>query len=147
MKKLIAVLLICVMMFALAVPALADTCYMLILSVLTNPDSGVDYLGTQMTIPSENMKGAVFVVYNSESGSFSLTGPDQSNNIIANIWLDVAPDSAISNLLDICEIWDMMASFCDPGNKLVLCWDYGGENSMFIDTPEKAAEFCDLFGK
>ena len=145
MKKLIAVLLICVMMFALAVPALGETCYGLLKAYFSGEvtTSSMSYLGTPQVLPLNDATKAVALMYNAPEEYMMLTGFNSKGQSEMSVWPGVDVMTAFSVFYDVCSSWELLSSVCEPGYKLWVLWDYG-EGNLCITSSEDAAMFVEM---
>ena len=143
MKKLIAVLLICVMMFTLAVPALGETCYEMLKLYFSATEGR--YLGVPQIIPFdfENIDQHLAVMYSGPDSMLLLAGFNSKGEGEVCAWYAVDTTQALGVFYDLCNSWDYAASMCDAGYNLMLTWDYGEEDNLIIDSASEAALFVE----
>lgn len=138
MKKLIAVLLTCVMLCAVAVPALGENCYEIMKALLA--DTSTDLcMGDPMTTDYEITQKVLLMYTNGTMGLFGVNGSGQGE---LTIWFDVDMAKAVYVFYSLAQIWDDIAVLPDDGYSFVmaLCGD-DGESQIIIDDAESAAEY------
>lgn len=143
MKKLIAVMLACVLMLTLAAPALGETGYEILKGFLSQTGEDLCNLGQPLTAPTGDADNLIFLFYIQEEGTMLLSGVNARGEGEMCGWSNVELINAIAVFLNICTAWDAFSALCDSGYQVVLGWDYGEEDSLFIDTSEEAAMFAE----
>ena len=144
MKKLIAVMLTCVLMFTLAVPALGETGYEMLKRFLIESDSKYCNLGQPLVAPYDEATNLIFLFYYQEDGTMLLSGVNARGENEMCGWDNVEFINALAVFLNVCTAWDTFSALCDSGYRVVLGWDYGEEDSLFIDSSEEAAMFAEM---
>ena len=140
MKKLIAVLLTCVMLCAVAAPAMGETMYEFLKQYLSDPSVNSNSLGTPRTISYD--KSEYIFVYYMDDGSLGLSGVNAQGQCEACFWSDVDELIAIATFYALSLNWEMLSGICDPGYSLVLAFTADAESDPFIvDDAESAAAF------
>ena len=142
MKKLIAVLLSCVLLFTLAVPALGETGYDILKSFLSQTGESLCNLGTPNVQPLSDPGKTILLGYIEADGAIILGGVNAGGKGELCGWHDVEVINALSVFLNVCTAWDTFAAMCDSGYTLMLAWDYG-EDKLYITSSEEAAMFAD----
>ena len=138
MKKLIAALLTCVMLFALAVPALGENCYELMKALLADPASDL-CMGDPMTTDYEITQKVLLMYTNGTMGLFGVNGNGQGE---LAIWFDVDTAKAVYVFYTLAQIWDVIAALPDYGYdfSMALCSE-DGESQIIIDDAVSAANY------
>ena len=142
MKKLIAVLLSCVLLFTLAVPALGETGYDILKSFLSQTGESLCNLGTPNVQPLSDPGKTILLGYIEADGAIILGGVNAGGKGELCGWHDVEVINALSVFLNVCTAWDTFAAMCDSGYSLMLAWDYG-EGKLYVTSSEEAAMFAD----
>lgn len=142
MKKLLAVLLICVLMFTLAVPALGESGYEILKDFLSGTGDEPCYLGLPTVEPYANAEKIIMLGYVQSDSTMVIAGINAAGQGELCGWNNVDVISAFSVFLNVCTAWDAFAAMCDRGYSLMLAWDYG-EDYLFIDSSEEAALFVE----
>ena len=138
MKKLIAVLLSCVLLCAIAAPALGENCYEIMKALLA--DTSTDLcMGDPMTTDYEITQKVLLMYTNGTMGLFGVNGSGQGE---LTIWFDVDMAKAVYVFYSLAQIWDDIAVLPDDGYSFVmaLCGD-DGESQIIIDDAESAADY------
>ena len=148
MKKLIAVLLSCVMLCTLAVPALGENCYELMKAVLA--DTSTDLcLGTPMTT-SYDKTNEILLMYT--DGTMGLFGVNSRGQGELAYWFNVDLAKGVYVIYELAQIWDTVSTLPDSGYKfvMVLC-SSDSDDQLLIDDAASAANFVsaleELLGK
>lgn len=145
MKKPIAVLLACVLLFtcALAAPALGESGYE-ILKILLSQSGGEEmyHLGEPLVLPSDVADNKIRLGYSADDRIFVLSGFNSSGESEVCGWLEVDVLNALAVFVATCVDWDTMSGLCDSGYTLLLAWTSGDE-SLYIDSAEEAAAFVE----
>lgn len=140
MKKLIAVLLACVMLCTLSVPAMGETMYEFLKQYLSDSSVNSNSLGTPRTISYD--KGEYIFMYYMDDGSICLSGVNAQGQGEACFWSDVDELIAIATFYAVSLNWEMISGICDPGYSLVLAFTADAESDPFIvDDAASAAAF------
>ena len=142
MKKLIAVLLSCVLLFTLAVPALGESGYEILKSFLSQTGESLCNLGTPDVQPLSDPGKTILLGYIEAEKIMILGGVNAGGKGELSGWDDVEVINALSVFLNVCTAWDTFAAMCDSGYTLMLAWDYG-EDKLYITSSEEAAMFAD----
>lgn len=143
MKKLIAALLACVMMFSLAIPALGESGYELLKGFMTASDNELCRLGVPETQSSSGYDSTIFMVYWPDQEKIMLSGVNARGQNEVSTWRNVELVNGLAVFIAICNEWDFMISYCDSGYTLVLDWVLSEDDSLFIDNAEDAAGFVE----
>ena len=143
MKKLIAVLLSCVLLFTLAVPALGESGYE-VLKILLSQSGGEElyHLGEPVVMPGETNDNIIRLGYSGEDCILVLSGINSSGESELCGWLEVDVIHALAVFVATCVDWDTVSGLCDSGYTLLLAWKNGDE-TLFIDSAEEAAMFVE----
>ena len=78
MKKLIAVMLACVLLCAIAVPAMGESCYELLKGFLSETDDDLTDLGQPIAFPSDEAGHDIVLVYDEKNFELMLSGTNAS---------------------------------------------------------------------
>lgn len=138
MKKLIAVLLSCVLLCAIAAPALGENCYEIMKALLA--DTSTDLcMGDPMTTDYEITQKVLLMYTNGTMGLFGVNGNGQGE---LAIWFDVDTAKAVYVFYTLAQIWDNIAALPDYGYdfSMVLCSE-DGESQLIIDDAVSAANY------
>ena len=148
MKKLIAVLLACVMLCTLAVPALGESGYEIIKALLADTPTDL-CLGTPVTRSFDKSNEIVLMYTDGTIGLFGVNNRGQGE--IA-YWFDVDMAKGVYIIYKLAVIWDVVSTLPDSGYKfvMVLC-SSDGEDQLVINDAASAANYVsaleDLLGK
>ena len=136
MKKLIAVLLACVMLCTLAVPALGENCYELMKAVLADTSTDL-YLGTPMTT-SYDKSNEIMLMYT--DGTMGLFGVNSRGQGELSYWFNVDWTKAVYIFYVLSQIWDTVAEMPDYGYSftMVLATE---DDQLVIDDAVSAANY------
>ena len=138
MKKLIAVLLACVMLCAVAAPAMGENCYEIMKALLA--DTSTDLcMGDPMTTDYEITQKVLLMYTNGTMGLFGVNGNGQGE---LAIWFDVDTAKAVYVFYILAQIWDDIAALPNYGYdfSMVLCSE-DGESQIIIDDAVSAANY------
>ena len=141
MKKLIAAILACVLMFTLAVPALGESCYVFLRNFLTESDNELCHLGAPAKAAPENTGNIVLLIYQAEEQTLMLGGINEYGQNELCIWHNVELLSGIAIFYAVCNNWYAMTDLCASGYVLMLDWMSGEDDSLFISDASEAALF------
>lgn len=138
MKKLISAMLICVLMFTLTVPALGESGYEIIKTLLADTSTDL-YLGTPMTT-SYDKSNEILLMYT--DGTMGLFGVNNRGQGELAYWFDVDLAKGVYVIYTLAQVWDTLSSLPDSGYKfvLVLC-SSDGEDQLIINDAASAANF------
>ena len=139
MKKLIAMLLACVMLCTLAVPALGETMYEFLKQYLSDPSKNELCFGTPIT--SSYDKDNKVTLYYMGDGTLCLSGTNSKRQGEACFWFGADEISVLSTFMALCSLWDQFASLCDYGYTPLLAYDFGDGDPLMIDSAYEAQLF------
>lgn len=145
MKKLIAVLLSCVLMLTLSVPAMGESCYELLKGFLSETDDDLTDLGQPIAFPSNEAGHDIVLVYNEKNFELIISGANASGKGEMCIWENVEALKVLRIFYVVCSSWDTLSDFCDKGYSMILSWDYGAQFNLFIYNQETATDFLETF--
>ena len=136
MKKLIAVLLTCVLMLTLSVPAMGENCYEMMKALFTDPDND-PYLGDPITIGYDSTQ-RILLLYT--AGTIGLFGVNSNGQGEAAMWLNVDETKAVTIFYVLSASWDFVAGMPDDGYSFYMVMATLDHN-FDIDDAESAADY------
>ena len=142
MKKLIAVLLACVLLCTATIPALGETGYEILKDFLSRTGDEPCNLGAPDVQPLSDPDKIILLGYIEDEEILILGGVNAGGKGELSGWDDVEVVNALSVFLNVCTAWDTFAAMCDSGYTLMLAWDYGVDK-LFITSSEEAALFVE----
>ena len=143
MKKLIAVMLTCVLMFTLTVPALGESMYEFLKQYLSDPSKNELCYGTPVTSSYE--KDNKVTLYYMGGGTLCLSGTNSRGQGEVCFWFNVDEIAVIATFAALCSLWDQLSSLCDYGYTLQLAYDFGDNDPLVIDSAYEAQLFVQAF--
>lgn len=142
MKKLIATLLACVMLCAMAAPALGETGYDILKSFLSQTGESLCNLGTPDVQPLSDPGKTILLGYIEAEKIMILGGVNADDQGELCGWSNVEVVNALAVFVNVCTEWDDFAAMFGSGYTLMLAWDYG-EGKLYITSSEEAAMFVE----
>lgn len=142
MKKLLAVMLACVMLCAVAAPALGETGYEILKGFLSQTGEELCNLGTPDVMPLDDPDTTILLGYIEAEKIMILGGVNADGQGELCGWSNVEIVNALAVFVNVCTAWDDFAAMFGSGYGLMLGWDYG-EDHLYIHTSEEAAMFVE----
>lgn len=139
MKKLIAALLACVMLCAVAAPAIGETCYDFLKTYLSDKSLNESAYGTPITTDVD--KNDLVFLYYMGDGCLYLSGINNRNKGEACMWFNLDATDVLILFYVLSSRWDAISGLCDSGYRLCMAYGFNDDDAYFIDSAYTAAEF------
>ncbi|MBO2517003.1 MAG: hypothetical protein CW338_06990 [Clostridiales bacterium] len=146
MKKLIAVILSLAFVFALCVPAMAESGFETLFTLLSTRNENLEefYLGPTYTIPMNeaNSSKICMLWYDNTDNTMNILGTDRSGAFVGATWNNVDFADGVYIIYSFCNVWETLAGVADPGYSIVLGLHLDTDSSLWIQSAAEATAFC-----
>lgn len=137
MKKLVAVLLACVMLCALAVPALGESGYEFLKGFLSDPNKNSLSFGTPIIESRE--KSSNIILYYMGDGILCLSGVNSKGQGEVCFWFGVSETDTLITCYNMCTLWNALTDVCDYGYHLAIAFKFDADSDPILVTDATTA--------
>ncbi len=129
-------------------PANGETCYVALKALMKDKSSEDWYLGTSISIGSEESKD-IYAVYMEKDEMFYIRGMNANNEGEMTVWENVKMLDGYRMIYNLCSIWQALQENMDKGYSILIAITNMDmvEGDWIIDDQESANSFMQVMEK